>query len=531
MPFPSAPRPHKVHVGEGTGHHPWHSFLDALRPGHHTIDEVTQHPHSHAAQGSSWTATGFVAPGLHRGPANHRPRPGGLIDNALAHIPKAPHHAIHRPHRSAAPGPRPASSHRVTVNRHGITGPADRLTPGTRATRPSAGTPAAPPHAAKPAVDPIQQIVNDMIAGMNAPLKDQARQLNEQHLGNVNQNDRLGEFYDQQLQGIQKGADTSLASAVQRAAELKGLSAETIAKNQAYLHSLMGESHGGTQEADTAAAGQRTASDLAGYNDQMAREVVGSGQSLDTAIGGYRAAGRANQREQDQQDALRTAAGQRDLQAQQAMNSAKAPQLRQELQAQQAEQRLKQAVAEQTFGLKAASQNSLDAYRQGQLALQKGRLNLDAVKAQLAAQRLPSGEAPGRFGNIPKKYDSAIAEVYDEIYKGLNATVELPDGRIVPSPAITKPWRQTHQELVNIGLNPTAAAFIASKWFGGPAFAQNSNPYNIRVMLANRGVAPAAQRRIIIDSFGPGGWTQAQKKPKKPDLLGDAFDQIHEAMN
>lgn len=355
-----------------------------------------------------------------------------------------------------------------------------------------ARTPRTPAKTAGPKVDPLQALVDQMISGMNLPMKNEKKNVAAQSMGNINQTNRLSDFYDQQVQGIQGQSNMDLGAMMNRAAELKGLSAETIAKNQEYLKSLMAPTNGGTGDAQVADAAGHTQSDLAGMNDQMAQELAGAGGSLNSRMGSYRVAGRAQQREMNQQELLARAAQQRELDQQMLENKAKSPQMLYEMRAAQQEADLKAQVAQAEWGLKQQSQASTDAYRQGQLAIDAARLEMDANKP--AKQ-----EAPGIYGNIPKRYDERVSKVYDQIMSGVGGGV------------VKTPWREAHKQLVNAAnLNPTTAALLASKWF--PESITSSNPKNIRSMLSSRGVSLPAQRKIITQYFGADGWRIANSR-------------------
>lgn len=412
------------------------------------------------------------------------------------------------------PAPKPAADNAPsrTVNRYGTTSGSSRGSASQGVSGASTGTsrprtftdgsgtvrnvkpsraPRTPAKPAGPKVDPLQQLVDQMISGMNMPMENEKKNVAAQSAGNINQTNRLSDFYDQQVAGIQGQSNMDLGAMMNRAAELKGLSAETIAKNQEYLKSLMAPTNGGTGDAQVADAAGHTQSDLAGMNDQMAQELAGAGGSLNSRMGSYRVAGRAQQREMNQQELLARAAQQRQLDQQMLENKAKSPQMLYEMRAAQQDADLKAQVAQAEWGLKQQSQASTDAYRQGQLALSAARLNA-------AANKPAKGEAPGRYGNIPKRYDAAIQKVYDQIMSGVNGVGE--DGK----PLVRTPWRETHKQLVNAGLNPTTAALLSSKWF--PESITKSDPVNIKKMLDGRGVSPAAQRRIINQYFGAEGW-------------------------
>jgi hypothetical protein len=351
----------------------------------------------------------------------------------------------------------------------------------------------APRPAAKPA-DPIKALVDDIIAGMNAPLDNDKKTLAEQSAGNINQTNRLHDFYDQQVGGIKQGAGMDFGTALQRAAELRGISADTIAANQDWLKGLTGPSGGGTMDAQIAQASGETTGAVNAANDQLAREIAGSGESLGDLLDTQRVAGRAAQRELNQQELLRRAAGIREIDRTKAENAAQRPMLEQQYRSQAAEQALKQQVAEAEWGLKSAQAQSLDNYRQGQLALGAARLE------QQNEPKATKPPAPGRYGNIPKRYDTAIGKVWSDLNHRFNSEDGLP-----------APWRTAHQALVDQGLNPTAAAFLASMWFKDSI--TGSTPQNIRTMLANRGVSPAAQRRIINQAFGARAWQNLDRNP------------------
>lgn len=347
---------------------------------------------------------------------------------------------------------------------------------------------------AGPQVDPIKAIVDDIIAGMNQPLEEQRRQLVEQSAGNIDQTNRLHDFYAGQVGGIREDANADFGAALARAAELKGISASTVGQWQEFAKGLAAPGNGGTGQQQIADAAGHTASDLAAVNDSLTRDIAAEGQSLSDVMAQLQVAGRAGQREMNQQELLRRSAGQREIDAAKAANSSQRGALTRQIQNEERDAALKQQVAQAEWGLKSAQAQSLDEYRQGQLALGAAKLQQQAAADAAKATKPP---APGRYGNIPKRYDAAIKSVWDDLNRRFSSDDGLP-----------APWRTAHQALVDQGLDPSASAFLATKWFKDSITGSTAD--NIRKMLANRGVSVAAQRRIIMDHFGPNGWRQSQ---------------------
>jgi hypothetical protein len=340
--------------------------------------------------------------------------------------------------------------------------------------------------------DPIAKLVDEIIAGMNAPLENDKKTLTEQSAGNINQTNRLHDFYDQQVGAIRDDATQDMGAILARAAELKGISADTVAKHQDYLRSMMGQSAGGTLDQQVGQAASETQGAIAATNDSLINQLQGEGQSLNDTMAQIQVSGRAAQRELNQQELLRRAAGIREIDRAKAENQGQRASMLHQMRAQAADQALKQQVAEAEWGLKNAQAASLDNYRQGQLALGAARLEMQAD------QRATKMPPPGRYGNIPKRYDSAIGKVWSDLNSRFNSEDGLP-----------APWRTAHQALVDQGLDPTAAAFLATRWFNDSI--TGSSPQNIRTMLANRGVSVAAQKRIINNAFGPRAWANMDR--------------------
>lgn len=334
---------------------------------------------------------------------------------------------------------------------------------------------------AAPKVDPIKQIVDDIIAGMNQPLDEQGRKLREQTEGTINQTNRLHDFYDGQVGAIRDDATQDFGTMLARAAELKGISANTVAQWQEFAKSQAGPSGGGTGEAQMADAAGHTQSDLAAANDSIARDLQAEGQSLGDVMAQLQASGRAAQREVNQQSALARDAGMREIDAAKAANNAQRAQLYRQIQSEERDAALKQQVAEAEWGLKNAQFQSLDNYRQGQLGLQAARLE---------QQSAPRQEERGRYGNLPKRWDPVI----DKIYAGLQKQAQSENG-------IQRPWTQAYEQMTDHGLAPFAAARLAANWYGDRV-ADKSNPRSFMQLL---GALNAGQKRNILDSiWGPG---------------------------
>jgi hypothetical protein len=363
-----------------------------------------------------------------------------------------------------------------------------------------------PARPGRPKVDPLEKLVDDMIAGSTKPYENDKKALVEQSAGDVNQLNRLHEFYDGQVGAVRDDATADFGSMLARAAELKGISADTIAKNQGWLRSLAGPSNGGTLDAQVAQSGAETLASVQGANDSLARDIQSQGQALNDTMAQLQVSGRAAQRDAVQQELLRRQAGVREIDRGIAEMRAKRPEMLYQMRQAEQDARLKQQVAEAEWGLKTAQAQSLDNYRQGQLALGAARLQNDISEG--SATKPP---APGRYGNIPKRYDSAIKSVWTDLNRRFNSEDGLP-----------APWRTAHQALVDQGLNPTSAAFLATMWFKDSI--TSSTPENIRTMLANRGVSTAAQRRIINQHFGPRAWGSIGQ-----NLMGMVGDFVNDA--
>lgn len=366
-----------------------------------------------------------------------------------------------------------------------------------RRVRSSRATTARP---AKPAVDPISAIVDDIIAGMNRPLDDQRREMVEQSIGNINQTNRLHDFYDGQTKGIAGEASADFGAMLAHAAKLKGISADTVAKHQDYLRSMMGQSNGGTQDAQVAAAAGATQSDLAATNDAFIKNIEAGGQSLGGVMGQLRVSGRAAQRERNQQELLSRSAGERDLNAQKAANSAQRSQLYRQIQGEERDAQLKARVAEAEWGLKQSQAESLDNYRQGQLTLGQQRNEIAAINATR-----PSKPTDNRsiYGNLPKKYQQPVKEVFDRVW------LKQDDGSHKPVP---KPWATSWDLLTDrAGLHTDTAALLATKWFGERAAAK-VDPRTMLAMLRDRGVSERAASNIIRRQYGPNGWATASRR-------------------
>lgn len=389
---------------------------------------------------------------------------------------------------------------------------------------------------AKPAKDPLEALVDEIIASRTQPLEEQRRQTTEQSIGNITQNNRLGQMYHEQVGDIRQDANLDLGAALNKAAELRGISQETIAANQEWLKSLMGPTAGGTGDAQVAEAGAENLGAVGASADAMAQEIASRGQSLNNYMGQQQVIGRTQQREMNQQELLRRSAAHREIDGQIAGQKGQRAEMLHGMRAAERDQALKEAVAQQEWGLK-ASQLELQAQRAAQqAAYQAGQLQLGADRNKIAAHnatkpkdpKAPAdSELPGKYGNVPKKYDSAIDKAYSEIFAGMNVK-DNPKTPEVEKPTVRKPWRDGHRRLLDIGLDPTAAAFIVTKWF--PESITRSNPYNIRRMLTNRGVSLGAQRRIITQFFGVQGWKSSTQKPKREGFIGGAFDQIEEGL-
>lgn len=365
---------------------------------------------------------------------------------------------------------------------------------------------------AKPAEkDPIASLVDEIIAGMNKPLEEQKRQVVEQSIGNITQTNRLAQNYDNQVGSLRQDANLDLGQAVAKAAELRGISQSTVAAHQDYLKGLMADvGSGGTAAAQVAESAGQTAGAVASASDSMAQMIASRGQNLNDYLAKQQVVGNTQQAEANQQELLRRSAAQRDLDGQMAVNRGQAAQMRHTISQAEREQDLKAMVAEKEWGLEAAKFQADDRYRYDKLgqdgAIAAARLEADLIKADAKASKPP---APGRYGNIPKRYDSAIKSVWTDLNNRFNSEEGLP-----------APWRTAHQALVDQGLDATAAAFLSTKWFADSI--TGSTPDNIKKLLANRGVSLAAQKRIITQYFGPSGWKEANDRPG----LGAALDMV-----
>jgi hypothetical protein len=373
---------------------------------------------------------------------------------------------------------------------------------------------------AGPKVDPLSKLVDEIIAGQNVGLEGDKKAIIEQSAGNVNQTNRLSDFYDQQVGAIRDDATDDFGRMVARAAELKGISADTIAKNQDYLRSLMGPSNGGTGQQQAATEAAQTQGAVAASADNMIHDLEGEGQSLGTTMAQLQASGRAAQREMNQQEALRASAGIRDLDRAMAENKGKRPEMLYQMQQAQQAAALDQAIAQQKLGVDMAKLQSEDNYRQGQLALGAARLD-----PQAAGHAADDHADPSIYGNIPKKYQAAVKEAYDHVFTQEKGPDGKPTGNRIP---VAQPWRTAWNLLTDrAGLNPTTAALLASKWF--PDSINSSDPRHILALLANRGVSTPAQRRIITQYFGPGGWAAAHRRHGvlgAIDFAGQAIDTL-----
>lgn len=331
---------------------------------------------------------------------------------------------------------------------------------------------------AKPTKDPLEALVDEMLAGQALPLENDKKALVEQSAGNVNQLNRLHDFYGNQVEGVRAGANADFGAMLQRAAELKGISADTIAKNQDWLRSLAGPSNGGTLDAQAGQSGAETLANVAGANDSLARDISAQGTSLNDTMAQLEVAGRAAQRDAVQQEMLARDAGVRETDRNIAELRAKRPEMLYQMRAQAADQALKQQVAEAEWGLKKSQFDSLDNYRQGQLALQAERLKQDGR------------EERGRYGNLPKRWDPVL----DKILEGLQKQANSEHG-------IQRPWTQAYEQMTDHGLAPFAAAREATNWYGDYA-REHSNPVSFMRLLAQ--LNPGQQRNIIDSIWGRG---------------------------
>lgn len=327
---------------------------------------------------------------------------------------------------------------------------------------------------AKPAKDPLEALVDEMLAGQALPLENDKKALVEQSAGNVNQLNRLHDFYGNQVEGIRTGANADFGAMLQRAAELKGISADTIAKNQEWLRSLAGPSNGGTLDAQAGQSGAETLANVAGANDSLARDISARGTSLNDTMAQLEVAGRAAQRDAVQQEMLAQQAGVREADRNIAELRAQKPAMLAEMRDKALQRQMEQAVVEAKTGMDMAKFQSLDNYRQGQLALQAERLKQD------------SKEEPGRYGNLPKRWNETI----DQVLANLEKQASSPHG-------IQRPWTQAFEQLGDRGLAPFAAASLATRWYGDYA-REHSNPVSFMRLL---GQLNAGQQRHIIDSI------------------------------
>lgn len=372
---------------------------------------------------------------------------------------------------------------------------------------------------APPKKDPLEEMVDRIIASQVKPLEDLRTRNEAQSRGQLDQNDRLSEAYDQRVGQIRSTANIDLAASLAKAAELKGISAETVAKNQAWLMSLMGPDGGGGGRAAASADTQDTAAMVGAANDSIARDVAGSGQRLSDVLGAAQAGGRGMQREFAEQERRRLVDANREVDSQIAGVRGKRAETLYQMQAAEREAALKEAVAQQEWGLKTAQFDADNAYRQGQLGLASDRNRIAAFNAANGG----GGKAvdPGRYGNIPKRYDKAIQDVWDRLNRD-----DDPETVDVDESAIASPWRTAWSLLSDrAGLNPTTAALLASKWYPVSVSQGATNPFNLRKLLANRGVSVAAQKSIIDRGFGPGTYQRLVKNPSSivVDTAKDAF--------
>lgn len=366
---------------------------------------------------------------------------------------------------------------------------------------------------AGPKVDPLEKLVDDMLAGSTLPYQNDKKALVEQSAGNVDQLNRLHDFYDGQVGAIRDDANVDFGSMLQRAAELKGISADTIAKNQEWLRSLSAPGAGGTGQSQMDAAAAQTSSAVAGANDSLARDLQGQGRSLNDAMAQIQVAGRAAQRDAVQREMLARQAGEREIDRDITEIRAKRPEMLYELRDQQMLRTIQQGAAEANNWLDQAKLQSLDSYRQGQLAL-------GADRNAIAAARLQSGNRanPSIYGNLPKRYQGPVLDVYKALHPKDNVSTKDVDESIVANP-----WRAAFERLTEQAhLNPNAAAALATRWFSESLGPDKTNPFNLMTMFRNRGVAPGQQRRIIDGIYGRGTYDQHRRNPAGA-LVGGMF--------
>lgn len=432
-----------------------------------------------------------------------------------------------KPHHHPHPSQKPSAPNRV-VNRHGVQsstragsggamgGPAGKPSkPKTfkhpdGSIRPYLGRGAKPGGGgnAAPAKDPIESLVDEIIASRTQPLEERRRQTTEQSIGNITQTNRLGQSYNNQVRGIRQDANLDLGAAMTKAAELRGISQETIAANQEWLKSLMGPTAGGTGDADVAQAGAETLGATGAASDAMAQEIASRGGSLNDYMAKQQVVGRTHQAEMNQQELLRRSAAHRDIDGQIAGVKGGRAELLHGMRSAERDQQLKEAVAQQEWGLK-ASQFELQAQRAAaQAAYQQGQLELGADRNAIAAHNAtkpaaakpakPAESTQGRFPGIPKRYDSAINDAL-KLVQSLQGKDKL-----------EKPWRQSFEMLGARGLSPAYAAMVASRWF--PESFTRSNPYNMRQMMQNRGVPPRIIKDLLVRHFGENAWALSARE-------------------
>jgi hypothetical protein len=377
--------------------------------------------------------------------------------------------------------------------------------------------------AAPAAKDPITQMVDEIIAGMNKPIEAQKAAVDAQARGNQDQNHRLANTYDQRLTDLRATGNLDMGAALNRAAELKGISADTIAKNQEWLMSLMGPDGGGGGMQMAQADAKDTQSIAGAANDRLAQEMAGGGQRLNDFLVSAQAGGRGMEREFDYQDQLRARALKQEKDNEIAANEGQRAKMSYEIRSNAEENRLKEMAVASAADMDLAKlqaqirDGDLDRASRETIAQAGDMTTLEAARMRAAnGKKGAKAPAPGKYGNIPKRYDTAI----DSVWRDLNSRQND------PKKGLQAPWRTAHQALVDHGLNPNTAAFLASKWYGDSVSAKKSTPAKVLAMLRGRGVSDAAAKNIITRGFGASGWKIAQAGGGVADQISDPVNNI-----
>lgn len=338
--------------------------------------------------------------------------------------------------------------------------------------------------------DPLEKLVDEIIASRIAPIQDARRQLREQSVADVIQQQRLGTTYDQKLDALRADAQLDHGAALAQAARLRGHSEEDIAAYQEWSKNLLAPTHGGTGDATVAETGDQIKSASDASFDAMGAEIASRGQDMNDWTSKQQVAGQALTGELVNQERLRRAAAEREFASEIAQQKGQRAEMLYQMQQAEREAALKEQAAAQAFGLDMAKLQQQTAYQNGQLALGAARLEQQAQGAQGGKPKVEYGQYK-KYG-IPKVYDKAISGVYSRVLK------DKRDGKL------PEPWRNTFSMLTDSGLGAGFAARLASDWWKDSI--TRSTPLKIRQMFANRGVPVGIQKEIITRFFGPRGW-------------------------